>query len=135
MSNPVTPRQADPDAVSVAHPDAGGAPVLILCMKWGTLYGARDVNNLARGVRRHLSRPHRFICFTDDPSGLHPGVEALPLPDLGLPPGSGDSRWQKLALFRRDLGGLIEAYSEVARRLGILGENEKVQSGGPRLVQ
>lgn len=106
MSNPVTPRQADPDAVSVAHPDAGGAPVLILCMKWGTLYGARDVNNLARGVRRHLSRPHRFICFTDDPSGLHPGVEALPLPDLGLPPGSGDSRWQKLALFRRDLGGL-----------------------------
>jgi phosphoribosylaminoimidazole-succinocarboxamide synthase len=37
--------------------------------------------------------------------------------------------------FRRDLGGLIEAYSEVARRLGILGENEKVQTSGPRLVQ
>ena len=37
--------------------------------------------------------------------------------------------------FRRDLGGLIEAYSEVARRLGILGENEKIQVGGPRLVQ
>jgi len=37
--------------------------------------------------------------------------------------------------FRRDLGGLIEAYSEVARRLGILAENEKVQTGGPRLVQ
>jgi hypothetical protein len=26
--------------------------------------------------------------------------------------------------FRRDLGGLIEAYSEVARRLGILSETE-----------
>jgi phosphoribosylaminoimidazole-succinocarboxamide synthase len=37
--------------------------------------------------------------------------------------------------FRRDLGGLIEAYSEVARRLGILGENEKIQATGPRLVQ
>ena len=37
--------------------------------------------------------------------------------------------------FRRDLGGLIEAYSEVARRLGILGENERVQTSGPRLVQ
>jgi phosphoribosylaminoimidazole-succinocarboxamide synthase len=37
--------------------------------------------------------------------------------------------------FRRDLGGLIEAYSEVARRLGILGENEKPAMGGPRLVQ
>ncbi len=37
--------------------------------------------------------------------------------------------------FRRDLGGLIEAYSEVARRLGILAENENPASGGPRLVQ
>jgi phosphoribosylaminoimidazole-succinocarboxamide synthase len=37
--------------------------------------------------------------------------------------------------FRRDLGGLIEAYSEVARRLGILGENENIQATGPRLVQ
>jgi len=37
--------------------------------------------------------------------------------------------------FRKDLGGLIEAYTEVAKRLGIMSENEKVQSGGPRLVQ
>ncbi len=37
--------------------------------------------------------------------------------------------------FRRDLGGLVEAYSEVARRLGILSENEKPTMGGPRLVQ
>ena len=27
--------------------------------------------------------------------------------------------------FRRDMGGLVEAYSEVARRLGIMQENEK----------
>ena len=37
--------------------------------------------------------------------------------------------------FRRDLGGLIEAYSEVARRLGILSENENPNGSGPRLVQ
>jgi phosphoribosylaminoimidazole-succinocarboxamide synthase len=37
--------------------------------------------------------------------------------------------------FRRDLGGLIEAYSEVARRLGIMGEGEPVGGSGPRLVQ
>jgi phosphoribosylaminoimidazole-succinocarboxamide synthase len=36
--------------------------------------------------------------------------------------------------FRRDMGGLIEAYTEVARRLGILGENEPIGAGGPRLV-
>lgn len=82
------------------------APVLILTMKWGALYGPEYVNNLARGVRRHIKRPHRFICFTDDKTGLEDGIEALPLPDLGLPPGHKDSRWQKLALFRRDLAGL-----------------------------
>lgn len=75
-------------------------------MKWGTLYGPEYVNNLARGVQRHLKRPHRFVCFTDDETGLDDGIEALPLPDLGLPPGHKDSRWQKLALFRQDLAGL-----------------------------
>lgn len=81
-------------------------PVLILTMKWGTLYGPNYVNNLARGVRQHLQRPHRFICFTDDPAGLDAGIEALPLPELGLPEGHTDTRWQKLALFRKDLAGL-----------------------------
>ncbi len=36
--------------------------------------------------------------------------------------------------FRRDLGGLVEAYQEVARRLGILMENKPSESKGPRLV-
>eukprot|EP01035_Chromulina_nebulosa_P041130 gene41130-55613_t len=35
--------------------------------------------------------------------------------------------------FRRDMGGLIEAYSEVARRLGILTESENVTHTGPKL--
>ena len=37
--------------------------------------------------------------------------------------------------FRRDLGGLIEAYTDVARRLGIMAENEPPQGRGPVLVQ
>ncbi|WP_103172331.1 hypothetical protein [Paracoccus sp. SY] len=82
------------------------APVLILTMKWGTLYSADDVNRLFRQIRRHLTRPHRFICFTDDARGLDRGIEAMPLPELGLPPGHGDTRWRKLAIFRRDLAGL-----------------------------
>ncbi|MBC9246395.1 hypothetical protein H4P12_06645 [Paracoccus sp. 11-3] len=81
-------------------------PVSILTMKWGTLYSADDVNRLAAQVRRHLQRPHRFICFTDDSSGLDPQVEALPLPELGLPEGHNDTRWRKLGVFRRDLAGL-----------------------------
>src|SRR3954463_1182728 len=37
--------------------------------------------------------------------------------------------------FRRDMGGLLEAYQEVARRLGILMEQERPKGTGPVLVQ
>lgn len=37
--------------------------------------------------------------------------------------------------FRRDLGGLVEAYTEVARRLGILNENDAPRPSGPTLVK
>ncbi|MEM7059607.1 MAG: phosphoribosylaminoimidazolesuccinocarboxamide synthase [Pseudomonadota bacterium] len=36
-------------------------------------------------------------------------------------------------VFRRDLGSLTDAYTEVAKRLGIMPENGKI-SGGPKLV-
>jgi len=37
--------------------------------------------------------------------------------------------------FRRDMGGLIEAYQEVARRLGIIAEGEKPERSKPKLVK
>ncbi|MDP2619032.1 MAG: phosphoribosylaminoimidazolesuccinocarboxamide synthase [Hyphomicrobiales bacterium] len=37
--------------------------------------------------------------------------------------------------FRRDMGGLIEAYTEVARRLGILVEQDQERPSGPVLVK
>lgn len=37
--------------------------------------------------------------------------------------------------FRRDMGGLVEAYQEVARRLGIMNENEPPRPAGPTLVK
>jgi phosphoribosylaminoimidazole-succinocarboxamide synthase len=37
--------------------------------------------------------------------------------------------------FRRDLGGLLEAYTEVAKRLGIMGEGEPPRGMGPVLVK
>lgn len=82
------------------------APVLILTMKWGTLYGPEYVNRLALGVAKHLTRPHRFICFTDDSTGLSDEVEAMPLPEMRLPGGHEDTRWRKLGLFANDLFGL-----------------------------
>ena len=38
--------------------------------------------------------------------------------------------------FRKDLGGMIEAYTEVARRLGVMQEGEYSRAAaGPRLVK
>ncbi len=37
--------------------------------------------------------------------------------------------------FRRDLGGLLEAYHEVARRLGIIQPNEQPERSKPKLVK
>ena len=59
--------------------------VNVLCLKWGTMYSAGYVNRLYRGVKAHLHRPFRFVCVTDDPSGLVEGVDAQPFPPP--PPG------------------------------------------------
>lgn len=37
--------------------------------------------------------------------------------------------------FRRDLGGMLEAYHEVAKRFGIMNENEPQRGSGPVLVK
>jgi phosphoribosylaminoimidazole-succinocarboxamide synthase len=37
--------------------------------------------------------------------------------------------------FRRDMGGVVEAYSEVARRLGIMPESVQAENKGPQLVK
>lgn len=55
--------------------------VNIICVKWGTRYGPEYVNRLFGGVTRFLSRPFRFVCVTDDPTGLHPKVESVPFPE------------------------------------------------------
>lgn len=81
-------------------------PVLVLCMKWGKAYGPEYVNRLRNGVARNLSYPHRFICFTDDATGIDQGIEIFPLPSLGLPPQHQDLRWRKLALLGKDVFGL-----------------------------
>ena len=52
----------------------------ILCLKWGRLYSAEYVNRLYRGVKGHLHRPFRFVCVTDDPTGLVDGVETAAIP-------------------------------------------------------
>jgi hypothetical protein len=62
---------------------------VIMCMKWGTLYSAQYVNVLYNACQANLTDPCRFVCLTDDPSGLLSGIEAFPIPDIGLTPEEG----------------------------------------------
>ncbi len=80
--------------------------VNVVCFKWGSRYGAEYVNRLARMVGRNLRRPHRFVCFTDDPAGLEVAVESRPLP-VTFPRADGPERyWNKLGVFASPLADL-----------------------------
>ncbi len=49
-------------------------PANIICIKWGTKYPAYYVNRLYAGIQRHLNRPFRFFCVTDDATDIRPEV-------------------------------------------------------------
>lgn len=42
-------------------------------------YSGEQVNVMRRMLQRHYPQPHRFICVTDDPKGIDPEVEIVPL--------------------------------------------------------
>lgn len=69
--------------------------VVFCCVKWGKKYDAVYVNVLADMVARNNAIPARFVCFTDDPTGLDSGIETRPLPFDYL-----IGWWQKVYLFR-----------------------------------
>ena len=83
------------------------APVNVLCLKWGNYYGPEYVNRLYAGVKRNLHRPFRFVCVTDDASGLVDGVEAVPMPEAPL---GWNHSWPhifiKLLVFKDGFAGL-----------------------------
>lgn len=62
-------------------------PLTIVCWRWTPAPGYRSaylpqtVNVLRRMVQRHYPTPHRFLCVTDDPAGLDPAIEIVPLWD------------------------------------------------------
>lgn len=68
--------------------------VTVACVKQGTLYGPDYVNILRAMVGRNLHKLHRFVCLTDDPSGLDEGIETIALTE-NLP-----GWWSKLELFK-----------------------------------
>lgn len=52
--------------------------VTVACVKSKPAYDHHWVNRLYRAVQKHLSVQHRFVCFTDDSSGI--ACQTKPLP-------------------------------------------------------
>lgn len=76
----------------------------VVCLKWGTAFPALHVNVLHAAVRRNLSIPFRFVCLTDNPDGLAEGIDAMPIPDMGLKTEQwAYGWWAKLSIFKRGL--------------------------------
>ncbi len=78
----------------------------VICIKWGTRYGADYVNRLWSMIQRNTRRPTRLICYTDVTQGIDPAVETYPLPEIELPERIRWWPWRKIALWRKDLPGL-----------------------------
>jgi hypothetical protein len=71
----------------------------IVCVKWGTKYGAEYVNRLYAAVQRHTTVEYQFHCYTDDSDELHPDVIVHDLPCVDL-----EGWWNKMYLFNCDNG-------------------------------
>lgn len=80
----------------------------IICMKWGTRYGPEYVNRLYAGIRRHTRTPVRFVCLTDDGTGLHPEIETRPLPAINIPSRIANWKpWPKLSVWQAPLHDIM----------------------------
>jgi hypothetical protein len=73
----------------------------IACLKWGPLYGADYVNNLYAMARANCSGDIRFVCLTDDTSGIMDEVECFPCPEMPAPGWQAKPGWRKLTIYRK----------------------------------
>ena len=69
-------------------------PTIACVLRSGGRYTAEWVHRLKRGIERHASEPHRFVCLSDIEV---PGAEVIPLRE-GWP-----GWWSKIELFRPGL--------------------------------
>jgi hypothetical protein len=78
-----------------------------------TVYTAAHVNTLRSMVARCYNHPHRFFCVTDDPAGIDPGVEIVPMwqDHFGLinptHPTNRPNCYPRLKLFSREMEGVF----------------------------
>ena len=79
----------------------------IVCINWGTKYGAPYINRLYEMVRANITPPFRFVAFTDTREGVNPGVDCFDLPEMkGFMPKNTIGQWPKSRLWASTLGDL-----------------------------
>lgn len=75
----------------------------VICLKWGDRYGSEYVNRLYAMVLRNTKRPLRFICITDDKTGLSNDIETRPMPEFDLPETFRYKGFRRMFLFKESL--------------------------------
>tara|TARA_B100000575_G_C23132342_1_gene657021 strand:+ start:430 stop:1140 length:711 start_codon:yes stop_codon:yes gene_type:complete len=71
----------------------------IICVKWGTKYTSIHVDRLYYMLKKNLTIPFNFYCYTDNPEDLSCNI--IYMPDDGL-----EMWWPKLRMFEDGFGGL-----------------------------
>lgn len=78
----------------------------IVCMKWGNKFHYDYVNRLYKSVKKNLTLNHRFICFTDNTTGLDKNIETFPLPEITIINGEPERGWRKLGILKNNLANI-----------------------------
>ena len=79
----------------------------IVCINWGTQYGAPYINRLYQMVKANITSSFRFVAFTDTREGLLPEIECFDLPEMpGFMPKNTLGQWPKSRLWASELGDL-----------------------------
>jgi hypothetical protein len=77
---------------------------IFLCFKWGQGYPCKYTNILFRALTDVMSTPFRFVCLTDDASGLVDGIETQSLPPFRMDQADWHKgMWPKLSAFAPDV--------------------------------
>lgn len=77
----------------------------VICIKWGTYYGAKYINSLYRGVKKNTKYNINFYCFTDNSDGFDDGIIVKPLPTMNVKE-IRNAYLKEVGLCDNNLGGL-----------------------------
>lgn len=92
------PQQIDINELKEQQIDSNQS-LSIVCLKWGTRYGSEYVNKLYKGIIKNTKHQVKFICYTEDESGIEEGVIIKPLIEKDW-----KGWWGKASLFSEDNG-------------------------------